>query len=470
MILFKSHQAHLVALFALMLFGGCRSGLPAHFTQLYNRESLPAPNSRAFQSLAERLNIHAPPALNRVRLIRGGRETFDQMLFMIAGARSSVDLEMYIYYDDSAGRLISNALIRKARERVPVRLLIDDWGDLYFSDELADHLITGNVQLKYFNSFSLLMPWQFNVRTHRRMLIVDERQALTGGWGVAAWWRGTGDHEHVTDLQVHLEGPAAWEMHDHFQRNWQRQGLVADDAHQSNLKPDELYALRNNIDETDSAHRNSSIENRDAREEISLNDADNVSFVRHEFPATTALVAPIFNSPNDGFQSIYKMYILSSNAARRRIWITTPFFVPPDDLIQSWKRAVLRGVDVRLLLPHPRYVQEFPVIYAGNKHIQELLYAGVRVYIYNPRLIHTKSALFDDELTIIGTSNVDRRSFEINFESDVAIYDARIADRMQSIFLEDQAQSTELKAEYFSQRTLPTHLKECLWLPLESEL
>ncbi|MCB1167675.1 MAG: hypothetical protein KDK33_16065, partial [Leptospiraceae bacterium] len=354
-------------------------------------------------------------------------------------AKHSIYFSRYICQADEAGTGIAKLLMRKARAGLDVKLYLDAWGSIYFSADLEKELKESGVQFVYFRPFEILRPYRHLLRNHRRIIIVDHESALTGGFAIQDAWADFYPDNEVADIQVWLKGPIVQEMESLFLEDWQ-------DATGEPVTM-ALADTRQTGPPTESVPES----------------CDPV--VR----ACTALSSLIVSGP-DHPGNLQRFYAQMIALSETRVWIATPYFVPDETLILALENAANRGVDVRLIVASAERIEEFPVTYVRNPYLQRILEAGGKVYSFDRSFLHSKSALFDDSISIVGTSNLDRRSLEINHEVDVAFYDRPLNARLAVLFLEYIAQSTEITLEEMQQRSCLTRIQECIWSPLTPQL
>ncbi len=383
---------------------------------------------------------------NRVDFVSRGEETFERLFAMIDQARHSINMELYIYNTDETGDLLADKLIAKARSGVEVRLLIDAVGGFYFEDETAERLEAGGVQVLLYNPWNNFDMWHYRIRTHRRVVVVDGRLGMLGGFAVTDWWREpyAFNSYPVYDLQAYVEGDVVAQLQSVFLENWKQ---VSDEV----LTGPKFFPA---VDWTNASGRSGT---------TTAGDSDAGVF------AMSSGSSPHRELPHESTSSIYENYLFAIGSARSRIRIFTPFFVPDQPLVDALTAAAGRGVDVRIIIPNERFVLESPTYYAGHNYYEELLESGVRIYHFEAGLLHSKGAIFDDLYGIIGSTNFDQRSFKINFENDLHVYDAAAAGQLVVLYDFYERNSTELSLRKFRERGLWVRSQECLWRPLEHE-
>jgi cardiolipin synthase len=354
---------------------------------------------------AEALSAHLNVPLvygNRIELLTNGVEIFPAMLSAIEHAERSIHLLSYIYWQGDIAREFAEALSAAARRGVQVRLVLDAVGANRMDPKLVDQMETAGCEVALFNPVRWYSLGRFNNRTHRKVLVVDGRVGFTGGVGVAHEWTGDAeDAEHWRDDHFRLEGPVVRYLQGAFLENWrQATGEVLTGAHM---------------------------------------------FPAIEPVGDVPMVA-INTGPVGATSQIGLSYWLMFHGARERIYVATPYFVPDPDLEIGLVDAARRGLDVRLLVPND-YQDSRLVRYASRTWYGELRRAGVRVYEYEPTMMHVKTVSVDRAWAIIGSANFDSRSFEINFEIAVAVFDSAFVEALDASFEEDLRHAREITLE-----------------------
>jgi cardiolipin synthase A/B len=356
---------------------------------------------------------HLPPEeVREVRLFIDGDDCYDALVAAIAGARHHVHLEYYIFRDDTSGLRIVAALEERARAGVEVRLLVDA-----VAEGLGHAAVRGmrnaGVDVRFFNRVRLFRLWWriLNFRSHRKIAVIDGWLGFTGGMNV------TDDHSVRAkgkaawrDTHVRMVGPAVHGLQATFMENW-------------------VFATGDDLGCDRQARFASFFPPTPAGEEL----ADVVTFGHHDHGGTTpsgpvgsTAVAPpqiaqiLASGPDDDVYAIEAFYFAAITSAHERLWLTTPYFVPGEAILAAIASAAHRGVDVRLLVPHK--TDSIWVDAASRTYHDELLAAGAHIYLYQSPMLHAKTAIVDDALAIVGTANLDNRSFRLNFEVVAAFY------------------------------------------------
>jgi cardiolipin synthase len=336
---------------------------------------------------------------NAVADFQNGAEIFPAMLEAIRSAQSSVDMETYIYWSGRVAREFVAALTERARAGVRVHVIADAVGSSKMEDDLVQALRAGGVHFEYFHPLRWYNVDRINNRTHRKLLIVDGRVAFTGGVGIADEWDGHGDRPDIwRDMQIRITGPGAAQMQAVFEDNW----LTV--TGQALLGP-AYYP---------------------------------------QMPATGEVaVQTVASSPDGGSENMQLMYLMAIDGARRTLDLEAAYFVPDKLTMAALKRALGRGVRIRIVVPGP-YVDSKVISHASQSRWGEMLEAGAKIYRFQPALFHNKLMVVDDYLTIAGSANFDNRSFALNDESNINVFDRGFAGHMTGVIDQDIARSKEL--------------------------
>lgn len=323
-----------------------------------------------------------------VRLLVDGACKYDAVIDDIRAARSLVHLEYYIYMPDRSGTALMEALIDAARRGVKVRLLMDALGAGAMKQRHVEALIAAGGQIAWFHPTRVwkfwARPW-VNLRTHRKIVVIDDHIGYTGGINITDDENERLRDDAYRDLHVRMEGDAVRSLQMVFAEDW-------------------VYATGE----------------RDVLSDIA----------RCAGPSAPGTISTqiVISGPDSPWETIHRTYVHLIHGAKRRVWLVTPYFVPGEAARMALTSAALGGLDVRLLVPKDS--DSRLVTLAARSYYDELLDAGVKIYEYGPRMLHTKAILIDDTTTMIGTANFDHRSFRLNFEVAVLLQDQAIAEAM----------------------------------------
>lgn len=357
---------------------------------------------------------------NQIDIMTDGYAFFPELLKDIAKAKHHIHLDMYIFEDDALGRLVADALIDRAREGVMVRVIYDDVGCWQVAHRFFERMREEGIEVAAY------LPVRFpsftskvNYRNHRKLVIIDGETGYIGGMNIALRYvKGTGD-QPWRDTMLRVKGGAVYGLQRAFLIDW--------------------YFVDRTL-----------ITNRDYYPPLST---------FHSPPSTNNCLTQIVTSgPTNPYPEIMQGYVRMILAAHRYVYIETPYFLPNEPVLFAIKTAAKAGVDVRILCPlrsDARFVE-----WASRSYLREAYEAGVKVYLYQAGFLHSKVMVCDDSITTTGSTNVDFRSFENNFEANAFIYDEGMAIRMRNVFLRDQ-ENTILLSD-LPQRIHPS-FKKRLW-------
>lgn len=362
---------------------------------------------------------------NRVQELLNGEQIFPAMLAAIRSAQRSITFETYIYWSGDIGREFAEALAERARAGVKVHVLLDWVGSAKIDDSFLKQMEIAGVDIRKFHKPQWYTLSRMNNRTHRKLLVVDGKTGFTGGVGIAPNWTGAGqDPEHWRDSHFSLEGPAVAQMQAVFMDNWLKvtgQVMHGDDY----------------------------------------------------FPALQASGpsdAQVFSSsPEGGSESMQLMYLLSITSAARSIDLSSAYFVPDDLASKALVAALRRGVKVRIITPG-EIIDTDTVRAASRGRWGPLLEAGAEIHEYQPTMYHCKVMIVDRLLVSVGSTNFDNRSFRLNDEANLNVYDADFAARQSSVFEDDLGRARQVTYEAWKQRPRQEKLKEWLAQALGSQL
>lgn len=361
---------------------------------------------------------------NQVAVLENGDATFRAMLDSIRCAQTSVHLETYIFSDGQIGQSFVDALTERAKAGVSVCLLLDAIGSTGFGDDNVEKLEEAGAHVVFFNRFSLRNLFKVHLRTHRKLLIVDGISAFTGGLCIDDAWMGNADQPlRWRDTMVKVEGPVVRQMQAGFARAWieATREVLFDHALFPNLPP---------------------------------------------MGSSTCQVME--SVPGFHGNPARLSFLLSVASARQTISITNAYFVPDLEARRVLEEAAKRGVKVRLLLPS-RNTDNPAVHYAGRIYYARLLRAGVEIWEYTPCRLHAKTMVVDGKWASIGSTNLDRRSFFWNYETNLNVFDPTCAQSMEQMFEKDLAHATAIKLSAWKNRPLSEKLAEFFYGMLRSQ-
>jgi cardiolipin synthase len=368
-----------------------------------------------------------PPILhgNRVANLENGAEIFPAMLDAIRQAKRTINFETYIYWSGDIGREFVDALAERARAGVEVQVLIDWVGSQKMDEALLDRLKAAGAKVERYHPLKWYHLARMNNRTHRKLLVVDGRVGFTGGVGIADNWDGNADSpDHWRDSHYRIEGPAVAQMQAAFLDNWiKTTGAV--------LRGGGYFP---------------------------------------ELAAAGDSEAQVFTaSPSGGGDSMLLMYLMAITAAEKTIDLSAAYFVPDELTRRALIDALRRGVRLRIIVPGTKIDAEV-VRKASRANWGELLEAGAEIHEFQPTMFHCKTLIVDRQLVSVGSTNFDNRSFRLNDEANLNIYDAGFAGRVTTVFEQDLGQSRRITLESWRDRPWHEKLQEKASALLSSQL
>ena len=367
--------------------------LPDWKEPAYSDGEAAEPGSEAFVTTAGAYLNNPVYRGGEIELLQNGARFYPAMLDAIRGARDTVNFEVYIFDADEVGREFIEAFIERARAGVEVRVLVDAFGSWRLKRRFRDQLRQAGVKIERFRTLGVSNLVRVYRRTHRRAIVVDGRVAFTGGAAISKKWAGDVRNTHEwRDSMVRITGPLVGGIQSAFAENW-------------------VYCT------------------------------GEILTGERFFPLTQPSAGPcsisVVSSPSDAQQPIRMLFYLSMANARRRLWICNSYFIPDPRLRRAVVDRAQKGVDVRILVPG-NHTDAVPVQLAGRSYYQELLEAGVRIFEFQPSMMHAKTIVADDIWSVVGSANMDERSMELNEENIVGVAHeplARaIADGMEADF------------------------------------
>lgn len=356
-------------------------------------------------------------AKNKVVILQNGKNTFDSILEALDDARKHIHMEYYVYENDQIGNRIKDKLIEKARQGLEVRLIIDAIGSWGLSKRFLKELRQNGVEVGVFMPVRFpLVANKINYRNHRKIIVTDGTTGFVGGLNIAdRYIEGTLELGFWRDTHLKLEGDAVSSLQTVFITDWY---FVT----KKYLKGEKYFPPHN-------------IQNQ-------------------------LLVQITTSGPDSDWSNIMQAYFTAITTAKKYIYITTPYFMPNESILTALKTAALSGVDVKLILPGNSDVRT--TWYGSISYTEELLRAGVHVYLYKNGFNHGKILMVDGVFTSIGTANMDGRSFNKNFEVNALIYDQAVASEIKKSFLEDIEDSEKIHLQEFLIRPTKQKIKESL--------
>lgn len=387
--------------------------------RLISQRSLDQLSKRSMLEFVEQRDLHLPEAHrkliqlfanqslslpfkdNEAEVYTDGYQFFPALLQSISRARNHIHLDIYIFDDDPLGRLVADALMRKSREGVEVRVIYDDVGCWRVPRGFFERMREAGVDVCSF------MPVKFpaftsnvNYRNHRKLCIVDGVEGFIGGMNIALRYvRGTTGGQPWRDTHMRIRGGAVYALQSAFLVDW----YFADRTLITNRRyyPPMPWNISNNC-----------------------------------------LAQVVTSSPIAPWPDIMQGYVRVLLEAKSYVYIETPYFLPTEPVLFAMRTAALAGVDVRLMIP--RHSDSHLLEWASLSYVQETVEAGVKIRLYTAGFNHSKLLVADDEVCTCGSTNVDFRSFENNFESNIFFYDGSMALRLKKLYLDDEAMAVDI--------------------------
>lgn len=357
------------------------------------------PALRPLISLTERLDAYLPTHDNQVTIYQDAEQTFQAIREAIESARSHVHLEYYIFQSDETGAIVRDLLIAKARQGVECRLLLDFVGSWRPTDRFFAPLRRAGAQVVYsLPMLPLRGRWRVNFRNHRKILVVDGKVGFAGSQNIGNEYRGRRARFHPwRDTHLRLKGPAVLHLQEVFAEDWHyttKQELVG-----------QIY-----------------------------------------FPdpqgAGDHVVQVVPSGPDQREHVMHQLLLAAVSTARSSISVITPYFVPDAAMILALQSAAYRGVRVRLLIP--ACTDHRIILWAGRSYYHELCAAGVEVYEHDRAMLHSKVVIVDEDWAMVGSANMDERSFRLNFELTTILYSQALARALYEDFESYLAQSRRI--------------------------
>ena len=340
-----------------------------------------------------------------VTLLSGGARTFDAIFEAIREARDHVHLEYYIFEPDTIGTGLRDLLVQKAQQGLTVRLLLDALGSKRIGRKFMAPMHAAGVKVALFHDTRIgrrLRPVT-NYRTHRKIVVCDGRIGFTGGVNITDEEDKRTRDDAYHDVHLRIEGSAV---------RWLQTTFLEDWTYATGEQPSTMDEL-----------------------------------LPHLMPRMEAGDIPVqivTSGPDSPLEAIHRMHVSAINSSNERAWLTTPYFVPGEPALMALTSAALRGVDVRLLVP--RRSDSLIVSAAARSYYDELIAAGVKVWEYKARMLHSKTLVVDDNCAMIGTANFDNRSFRLNYEVMAVVYGPALAKPLAAQFETDLHSSAAVRA------------------------
>lgn len=361
---------------------------------------------------------------NSVNVLRNGDEIFPAMLEAIAGARSSIEFLTFIYWTGDIARRMAHALADKAKAGVVVRVVLDGFGAKPMRDDLVEMMRASGVHIRWFRPLATWRLWSMDNRTHRKVLVVDGEVGFTGGVGIAEEWEGDArDETEWRDTHFRLRGPVVSGLRGAFYGNW------------AEIDRKVAVALPN---------------------------------VRHHEAAGEVWMQVLRTTASIAWSDIASMLELIVAQAQERLRIATPYFAPDGIATELLQEAMDRGVEVDVIIPGP-HVDRRATEIASTEDYLPLLEAGLRVWTYQPTMMHTKVVTVDGLLAQVGSANFNQRSMRKDDELAVIVLDRGTVATLDRQFDEDLARCHRVGMSEMKNRGLLRRLGEVVLRPVRSQ-
>ncbi|KQT07595.1 phospholipase D-like domain-containing protein [Ramlibacter sp. Leaf400] len=365
-----------------------------------------APVEQLVRSLAG-LSLGTPIAGNSVELLKNGHY-FDVVIDRIAQARETVHFETFLWKEGELGRRMAAALAERARAGLKVRVLLDATGCREIGDGERRLMEEAGARVRFFHPHSIYNLGVMTDRDHRKIVVIDGREAFLGGHCITDEWLGDAeDHKHFADLSVHLHGPIVHTIQSAFSENW------AGDTGELFVGDGVFPALE---------------------------------------PAGDVLVHAAFIKPENSAPAVKILHHAVLCMARERIWIQNPYFIPEPEAIDALGAAVRRGVDVRVLMPSTEGSDNPLVQHIAHRNFEKILRCGVRLFEYPHTLLHQKAMTVDGKWCAVGSTNFDDRSFDTNDEITLGFLHPPLAKELDAHFEHYAARAQEVQLEAWRRR------------------
>ncbi len=354
---------------------------------------------------------------NKVKILTNGKEKFEELIKDLKNAKEYIHMEYYIIKESEIGNIIKEILIKKAKAGVEVKILYDDVGcwKLWFERNFFNQMEKAGIQIKAFlPAFFPFFNRKVNYRNHRKIVIIDGNIGYTGGINIGDEYLGKNKKFGFwRDTHMKIQGEAVYMLQLTFLLDW-------------------YFSTKEKL------------------------------FDEKYFPSIPYcgehIVQIVASGPDADWEAIHQAYFTAISQAKKRIYIETPYFIPDESILMALRTASLSGVDVRIIFP---IKPDHKIVHlASLSYFEEILKAGGKVYLYEKGFIHAKVLLVDEDIVSIGTTNMDVRSFMINFEINGFIYDKEIRNRLEKDFLEDIKNSKEITLEEYLNRSMMQKIKE----------
>ena len=354
---------------------------------------------------------------NQLQILNNGSETFEAIFKAIESAKHHIHLEYYIFDDDKIGNQMKNLLAKKSEEGVEVRIIVDDVGSWDLKEHFFEDLRESGIEVYPFMEVRFpRLTSRVNFRNHRKILIIDGKIGFTGGVNIAdRYIEGKPKIGPWRDTHLQITGDAVATMQVVFAADW-------------------YFVIH-----------------------------ENLIGEKYFPPLTEGNGTPVqisASGPDSDWEIIQQVYFMAILNAKKYVYITSPYLMPPQTLVSALKTAALSGVDVRIIIPEKS--DAITPKWCSFSYIEQFLEAGIKIYFYQKGFIHSKTLMIDDVFSTIGTTNLDFRSLETNFEINAFMYERKFTRLMLKHFINDLRNSREIKLTEWAKRPWHFKLRESL--------
>lgn len=388
-----------------------------------NRDNIPQEIRRCHKLIVQNLkSSHSLLSSNeRMDIFFSGKKALDAMLEAMKGAKTHIHLQSFIIEDDRVGNAFKDVLISKAREGLEVRMMFDGFGGRHLGKNFLRELKDAGVEILNFSPFRLFfMPPIVNYRNHRKILVVDGRIGFLGGVNIADRYYDGGDFPEWRDTHVRIEGLSVMSL-------------------QATFLLDRYFILNKNL-------------GRRRKYYPMVGEVDKASLAMGVAGGNRYYSQIIASGPDSDWAAIMQCYFTAITKARDHIYIITPYFIPSETILNAIKITALSDVKVSLMIPERS--DTWLTNWGTMSYISELVEAGVNVYLFKRGFNHSKVLSIDGEYCIIGSANMDNRSFEHHFEVTSVIYDQECAHIIEDRFRKDLSRCTLVTKARWDKRSV----------------
>ena len=357
---------------------------------------------------------------NEVKLLLNGEEKFPDVIQALKDAKHHIHIEYYIFENDTIGNIVKDILIQKAAEGVQVRFIYDDFGSRSIRHNIVNELVEGGVEAyPFYKILFIALSNRTNYRNHRKIIVIDGCTGFVGGINVSDRYINNAGDKQVfwRDTHVMIHGPGVYYLQYLFICDW-------------NFAADQKLPVQKEY------------------------------FCSTKTEHGRAIVQIAASGPDSGTPTIMFSLLQTINMAQDELLITSPYFIPGESILNALSVAALSGVKIKLLVPHKS--DSAFINAAARSYYGDILDAGAEIYLYKKGFVHAKTIVSDSKLVVIGSANMDHRSFELNFEANSMIYDDKIAMQLREAFYNDIKDAVKINPKTWAKRTLFKQLPEKL--------